>query len=152
MHRSHPGYDRLYENKTGRYSLRKVLVENGAEDVKFTIETAEVIDKADISGTFLQIYADTRVPGNGEYSYRINCSPDFDAGTTTVLAPSGTVTVPLSCTENALTVTVPKNILNGDTLYFKVCDSREEITCTEDFYDHGDVLPMGCADFCVILK
>lgn len=152
MHRSHPGYDRLYENKTGRYSLRKVLVENGAEDVKFTIETAEVIDKADVSGTFLQIYADTGVPGNGEYSYRINCSPDFDAGTTTVLAPSGTVTVPLSCTENALTVTVPKNILNGDTLYFKVCDSREEITCTEDFYDHGDVLPMGCADFCVILK
>ena len=152
MHRSHPGYGCIYENVSGRYSLRKVLVENGTEDVKFTVETAEAIDHNDLSGTFLQILVNTCVTVNGKYNYTVNVRPDFASGTTMVLTPSGAVTVPLACTENTLTVTVPKNLLDGDTLYFKVCDSREEITCAEDFYDHGDVLPMGCADFCVILK
>lgn len=152
MHRNHPGYGCTYENHTGRYSLRKLLVENGTDSVKFTIETAEKINPADTSGTFLQILANLDAPGNGNYAVKINTAPDFAAGTTTVITPAGSVIVPVNYTENTLSVTVPKNLLNGEKLYLKVCDSREEITAVEDFYDHGDVLPMGRADFCVILK
>jgi len=152
MHRNHPGYGCTYENHTGRYSLRKLTVENGAEDVRFTLETVEPIDRNDVSGTFLRILVNTDAAGNGEYAYTINAEPDFAAGTTTVLTPEGSVSVPMEWTEHALTVTVPKQVLNGETLYFKACDSRETIASAEDFYDHGDVLPMGRADFCVMLK
>ena len=43
-------------------------------------------------------------------------------------------------------------IIGADTLYLKACDSRDEIKTVEDFYDHGHVLPIGRADFKVIIK
>ena len=70
----------------------------------------------------------------------------------TVITPDGETAVPMSVTENSIAVTVPKTVIGADTLYLKACDSREAITSAEDFYDHGDVLPMGYADFCLILK
>ncbi len=152
MHRNHPGYGCTYENHTGRYSLRKLIVENGEEYVRFTVETVEKIDMTDTSGTFLRILVNPAVPGNGSYAWKINTDPDFAEGTTTVITSSENIRVPLECTDNTLTVKVPKELLNSDTLYMKVCDSREEIVSVEDFYDHGDVLPMGRADFCVILR
>lgn len=152
MHRNHPGYGCTYENHTGRHSLKKLLVENCTDSVKFTIETAEPIDKTDTEGTFLQIFANPDTPGNGSYAYRINTAPDFTNGTTTVTTPTGTVTVPMTLTDNTLTVTVPKTILNSTKLYLKAADSRTPVTTVEDFYDHGDVIPMGRADFCVIIK
>ena len=152
MHRNHPGYDRTYENHTGRHSLKKLLVENCTDSLRFTIETGELIDTTDTEGTFLQIFVQPDVPGNGSYGYTVNVHPDFAAGTTTVLTPDGSVTVPLTCTDNTLTVTVPKTVLNGERLYMKACDSREAVTSAEDFYDHGDALPLGYADVCVIFE
>ena len=152
MHRNHPGYDRTYENHTGRHSLKKLLVENCTDSLRFTIETGEPIDTADTEGTFLQIFVQPDVPGNRSYGYTVNVHPDFAVGTTTVLTPDGSVTVPLTCTDNTLTVTVPKTVLNGERLYMKACDSREAVTSAEDFYDHGDALPLGYADVCVILE
>ena len=152
MHRNHPGYGCTYENCSGRYSLKSLTVENGADEFRFTLETSETIDRNDTSGTFLQILVNPDAPGNGEYACAINTSPDFAAGMTTTRTPAGEISVPMSCSENVLSVSVPKSVMNGDVLYLKACDSRDPIVSVEDFYDHGDVIPMGRADFCVILK
>ncbi len=152
MHRDHPGYGGTYENRTGRYSIAKLLVENSADFLSFTLETAEPIDKTDISGTFLQIYANPGEPTNGTYDYILNTAPDFAAGTTGVNTPAGTFTVPMTVTEHRLTVTVPKAVLDADELFLKAADSRKVIETVEDFYDRGDVLPMGRANFRIILR
>ncbi len=149
MHREHPGYDGMYENRTGRYSIVKLLVENSEDFLRFTLETAEPIDKTDVSGTFLRIFADTVSPVDGKYAYVLNTAPDFANGTTRMTIPAGEVVVPMIVTEHSLTVTVPKTVLSAGTLHLKAADSREAIVTVEDFYDHGDVIPMGRADFCV---
>jgi hypothetical protein len=152
MDRCHPGYDRTYENRTGRYSIRKLLVENRADSLVFTLETAEKIDTGDTSGTFLTILTNPGIAGNGSYAYRINTRPDFAAGTTAVITPDGEKNVPMAFSDNSITFTVPKEIIGAGTLYLKACDSHEEIKTVEDFYDHGHVLPIGRADFKVIIK
>ena len=152
MPRCAEGYDRTYENRTGRYSIRKLLVENRADSLVFTLETAEKIDSGDTSGTFLTILANPGKAGNGSYAYRINTRPDFAAGTTTVITPDGEKNVPMAFSDNSITFTVPKEIIGTDTLYLKACDSRDEIKTVEDFYDHGHVLPIGRADFKAIIK
>ena len=150
FHRNHPGYGCTYVNETGRHSLRKLTVENGAHTLKFTLETAEPIVWDDTAGTFLEIRVSPDEPGS--YRYTVNGSPDPMAGMTTVITPDGETAVPMSVTENSIAVTVPKTVIGADVLYLKACDSREIICSAEDYYDHGDVLPMGRADFCLILK
>jgi len=59
--------------------------------------------------------------------------------------------------ENRVTVTVPLEILGlgpkaapdreNDEIWFKVADSSEPYRVIDDFYDKGDVLPMGRAGF-----
>ena len=59
--------------------------------------------------------------------------------------------------ENTVTVTVPLTVLGlgpdvnpegkTDEIWFKVADSTESYKVIDDFYDKGDVLPMGRAGF-----
>ena len=48
-------------------------------------------------------------------------------------------------------VRVPLSAVTGPAVDFKAADSREEIRSPEDFYDHGDVLPLGYAWYRVVL-
>ena len=50
-------------------------------------------------------------------------------------------TVPMTVGADLVTYTLPRS--DNPVQWFKVCDSTEEITCAEDFYDKGDTLPAG---------
>ena len=56
------------------------------------------------------------------------------------------------CGEREMTYTLPMSAVTGSYLDFKAADSRERIVSPEDFYDHGDVLPLGYARYRVILR
>ncbi len=147
MHRSHEGYGAVYTNTTGRHSLRELTVTNHADALEFALTAAEPIDPTDTSGAFMQIYV--RVGDAESCTHIINADPDFASGTTTVIASGKTAQIPLNFAGRTLTMTVPKSILPPATLYLKAVDSNAPITSPEDFYDHGDSLPMGRAEFCV---
>ena len=50
-------------------------------------------------------------------------------------------TVPMTVGEDFVTYTLPRS--DAPVQWFKVCDSTEEVTCAEDFYDKGDTIPAG---------
>lgn len=150
MHRDHDGYGCHYENHSGRNAILKLIVKNRSDSVCFTLETFRPIDRSDTEGDFLQLLVSPTPPNDGHYPCRINVSPDFALGVTTIVTDTEKLVVPLEYTDNSVSVSVPKRLL-GTELYLKACDSREPITCVEDFYDHGDVLPLGRAFFHITL-
>ena len=50
-------------------------------------------------------------------------------------------TVPMTVGADFVTYSLPRS--ECPVQWFKVCDSTEEITCPEDFYDKGDTIPAG---------
>lgn len=43
-------------------------------------------------------------------------------------------------------------LARSGSLGFKAADSRDAVVSREDFYDHGDVIPLGYAFYRVIIK
>ena len=97
----------------------------------------------------MKIYVNT-LEGAG-YNYIVNHTPK-DQGSTTIARVteglSGIDTAPAEyCIQkNEMTVSVLLSDLELEdsfTIWFKVADSNEMITSVEDFYDKGDVAPLG---------
>ncbi|MBP1586886.1 MAG: hypothetical protein ILO53_00595 [Clostridia bacterium] len=82
------------------------------------------------------------LPDNSGRSLERLCDDLTDV---TVIGESG-----LSIRDNTVTVTVPEALLGlsgGSEIWFKVCDSAVPYERIDDFYDKGDVLPMGRPGF-----
>ena len=121
FNRNHPGYGTTYINETGRHSIRGITVENEGNAALFTLHTGEKIDLNDGGGTFLTLYV-----------------KDESGNVRTFTPDAGEIG------ENTVVYRVPLMQSSGERyLDFKAADSREAIASDEDFYDHGDVLPLG---------
>ena len=94
----------------------------------FTLRADRPIDPGDTGGTFLRLWAWN---ADGEE------------------IPESAMTRAVGAQE--VEVTVPLAAVTGASVDFKAGDSREEICAPEDFYDHGDVLPLGYARYRVVL-
>ncbi|MBQ4354910.1 MAG: hypothetical protein IJC71_08460 [Clostridia bacterium] len=122
VQRDHDGFGTHYVNRSGRHSIRALTLFNEPDCLRFVIETADAIDPADHAGTFLSVFVS-------------------HGGRQFVLSGNDGVV-----DKNTCTVVLRKadaGIAAGDPVSFKAADSREEIRTSEDFYDHGDVLPLG---------
>ena len=126
FNRDAEGYGTRYVNRTGRYSIRNIRVCREGDAVRFTLTAAEPFDPADTGGTFMRLWVWDE---NGE--------PVPEAAMTREVR------------EREVVYKVP---LSGAWLDFKAADSREPIEAPEDFYDHGDVLPLGYARYRVCFR
>ena len=142
------GYGQTYVNKTQRNAITSVAVSCDGKKLCFKITAKDeiVLNQA---GSWMKIYVNT-LEGAG-YNYIVNHTPK-DQGSTTVARVteglSGIDTAPAEyCIQkNEMTVSVLLSDLELEdsfTIWFKVADSNEMITSVEDFYDKGDVAPLG---------
>ena len=78
---------------------------------------------------------------------------DYDTANGNAFLVSGDEgkTIPAVFTADSICVTIPcDNAAAGESIYIKAADSREPIMSAEDFYDKGDVLPLGYAEIEII--
>lgn len=128
FNRDAEGYGTRYVNRTGRNSIRNIRVCRAEESLIFTLTAAEDFDPADRGGDFM------RLRGWNEDGGEI---------------PEELVRREIG--ERDVTVVIPLSAVTGKWIDFKASDSREPIEKPEDFYDHGDVLPLGYARYRVFL-
>lgn len=127
MNRDAEGYGTRYVNRTGRYSIRGIEVSRDADRVRFVLSADRPFDPADTEGDFMRLWV-------------------WNEDGKEVPASS----MERICGERHVTYTVPMSAVTGPHLDFKAADSREKIVSPEDFYDHGDVLPLGYARYRVV--
>ena len=128
MNRDAEGYGTRYVNRTGRYSIRRIEVSRGTDSVRFVLTADRSFDPDDTEGDFMRLWVWNE---DGE---EVSASA-----------------MERICGGREVTVTLPMSAVTGSYLDFKAADSRERIVSPEDFYDHGDVLPLGYARYRVIL-
>ncbi len=155
FNRNHPGYGTIYVNETGRHSIRALTVTDAGDSLHFTAETADPIGE-DRQGAFLWLFGEA---GGKKFCLRpvsdsaaevCAVTEDEDRALTYVKIGEAAVAI----AGHTLTYHVKKSLLgakSGAVLDMKICDSREAIVSAEDFYDHGDVLPLGRHTYRVIL-
>lgn len=161
MPRDHEGYGCRYENHTGRHAIDSISVSRGAENLSFTLHacTANDLPAGNQDGTFMTLYLRTE---NGE-RFTVG-SYDFENNTAVMTcvgkdAKSSSAEVTANITRAAspdggfaISVIIPEKAFGGaGKIYFKAADSVIKIEKPEDFYDHGDVLPLGYGEFAVRL-
>ena len=156
MPRAHGGQGGLwYENRTQRNTIEKIRVKHDEEYISFCIKCKNDITTYDGTGAWMQLYLNTE--GGVGYQYVLNHTPAED-GTTTV-ARVTSAGESLVCEDIAgvkayyevkgskLRIKVPRAAIGLDhpdfTLWFKAADATETYVAIEDFYDKGDVAPLG---------
>ncbi|MBE6614806.1 MAG: hypothetical protein E7631_05840 [Ruminococcaceae bacterium] len=155
MDRCHPGYDRTYENRTGRNAIAKLTLSHKPDALIVKVETEAPIDTSDRTGAYMRLYLTVGEKETWGYDYVI-CPTDTErcliCAAEDGIKPGAVLAVGnfSFVTESLCHVKIPFDAIGitGDT--FRVCckaaDARCEITKAEDFYDTGDCLPMGRAD------
>ena len=149
----------IYVNRTQRNVIEKVGVKHDADSVSFTVMTKEDVSYALGAGSWMKIYLNTE--GGAGYQYVLNHSTG-KKGATTLAQVTGQgddltavdmtdVAVSYEMKDNQFCIKVPRTAVGLDkdsfTLWFKVADSTETYTAVEDFYDKGDVAPLGRLNF-----
>ena len=111
----------------------------------------------DRSGSWMKIYLNTDATEG--YQFVLNNTPEENGITTLAKISSGLVChdvakVNYTLEENKLTVELPLSALDHHkgAIWFKVADSTEEISSIEDFYDKGDVAPVGRLNYVYKVK
>ena len=155
MDRCHPGYDKVYENRTGRNAIAKLTLSHKPDALIVKVETEAPVDTSDRTGTYMRLYLTVGEKETWGYDYVI-CPTDTErcliCAAEDGIKPGAVLAVGdfSFVTGNLCHVKIPFDAIGitGDT--FRVCckaaDARCEITKAEDFYDTGDCLPMGRAD------
>lgn len=158
MPRAHGGQGGLwYENRTQRNVIERVEVSHDSEQITFTVHTKGPVTRDVGAGAWMPIYINTT--GRIGYDYILNHTPG--AGGQTTLARvigegddlTATDIAPLTYTVegNTLRISVSRAAISLDsalfTVWFKVADSTEAYASVEDFYDKGDVAPLGRLNF-----
>ena len=160
MHRHAEGQGGvIYANFTQRNVMDKIGVKHDAEQISFTIRTKDLVSDPLGAGSWMKIFIN--VDGGQSYQYVLNHHTRKD-GTTTVGRVVGEgddlrcVDVPdlllhYEVRGDVMRINVPRKAIGLDhdnfTLWFKIADSREKYVSIEDFYDKGDVAPLGRLNF-----
>jgi hypothetical protein len=142
------GYGQLYVNKTQRNAITSIAVSCDGQKLHFKITAKDEIDP-DQTGSWMKIYVNTLE--NAGYNYIINHTPSGQGSTTVARVTEGlsgidTATAEYCICRNEMTVSVllsDLELTDSFILWFKVADSNEALTSVEDFYDKGDVAPLG---------
>ncbi len=144
----------MYHNTTQRNIIERIKVKHDDTYISFRVDTKLPIS-TEGDGSWMKIYLNTE--GGTGYRFVLNNTPAAD-GTTTLARMTGTgddltaadvegVVAYYEIKDNKFRIKVPRAALGLDhadfTLWFKVADSRETYTAIEDFYDKGDVAPLG---------
>ncbi len=152
-----------YHNETMRCSIESVSVTHDGNDITFEITADRIPEK---TGAFFNVFIATGTrPG---YDYVANY---YDREVARIIRPlpDGTpfrpcddlsYTVPagkntLDVTGNTVKISFPLSLIgmeNGGEILFKVCDASVQYETVDDFYDKGDVLPMGRPGFILRLE
>ena len=151
FHRDNDGYGTHYTNTTGRNALRSMTVSYDKTTCRVTVTTHAPLSENragsfDCRGSFMQLFLRTQeeqvwnytvIPNEDGTTAEMYCLTDPADFTRRVRA----TTVPMTVTADSVTYELPRSSLSVQ--WFKVCDSTEEVTCAEDFYDKGDTIPAG---------
>jgi hypothetical protein len=139
--------------------MDKIGVMHDKDSITFTIRTKDQITDPLGAGSWMKIFLN--VEGGEGYQYVLNHHTRKD-GTTTLGKVIGegddltTVDIPdmmlrYEVRGDVMKISVPRAVIGLDhdnfTLWFKVADSREKYRRVEDFYDKGDVAPLGRLNF-----
>ena len=160
MHRHAEGQGGvIYANFTSRNVMDKIGVMHDKDNIAFTIRTKDLISDPLGAGSWMKIFLN--VDGGQSYQYVLNHHTRKD-GTTTLGRMVGEGD-DLACVDvqdlviryevrgDVMRISVPRKAVGLDrdnfTLWFKVADSREKYHSIEDFYDKGDVAPLGRLNF-----
>lgn len=150
FNRNAPGYGTTYRNRSGRYPIREIKVENSSDSVKFTLASVRDFDLG-TDGSFMQLYLSVNGTNYRVSSDGISAITDGDGK----FMYSNAARIRCDIHSSSVEYVIPKAVLgmqSGGAIDFKAADSRDEITSAEDFYDHGDVIPLGYAYYRVIIK
>ncbi len=143
----------IYENHTQRNVIEKVVVGHCESNLAFDIYTKTPVSDPLGAGSWMKIYINTT--GGIGYDYVVNHRPGKDGKTTLAhvnekgeaLAATDIATLTYKVEGNVCKIVVPRADLGLEhdnfSLWFKVADSTEEYRSIEDFYDKGDVAPLG---------
>jgi len=149
----------IYDNHTQRNVMDKIGVKHDSEYVSFTIRTKDQLTDPLGAGSWMNIYLNTE--GGTGYQYILNNATRKDGKTTlarvvgegddlTAVDIEG-VNITYEVRGDVIHIKVPRAAIGIDkgafTLWFKVADSRVAYTAIEDFYDKGDVAPLGRLNF-----
>ncbi len=153
--RNAPGYGRVYENRTQRNAIRRIEMWHDSTDVHVRIKAKKPIDPKDREGTWMKLYLNTD-GGRGYGFVANNASASDGIATLAKVKERGErlacedmpgVKIPCRVSGDSLELAIPRAALGiggkAFTLWFKVADSRSAIDNIVDFYDHGDVAPLG---------
>ena len=160
MHRQAEGQGGvIYTNFTSRNVMDKIGVMHDQDSITFTIRTKDQITDPLGAGSWMKIFLN--VKGGEGYQYVLNHAPR-KKGVTTLAKVTGQgddltavdladLPITYEAEGNTLRISVPRKAIGLDhddfTLWFKVADSREKYHRVEDFYDKGDVAPLGRLNF-----
>ena len=160
MHRRAEGQGGvIYTNFTARNVMDRIGVMHDQDSITFTVRTKDQLTDPLGAGSWMKIFLN--VDGGEGYQYVLNHHTRKD-GTTTLGRVIGegddltTVDVPdmllhYEVRGDVMKISVPRAAIGLDhddfTLWFKVADSREKYCKVEDFYDKGDVAPLGRLNF-----
>ncbi len=149
----------MYDNHTQRNAIERVEVAHDTEKITFTVRVKNLVSPPLGAGSWMKIYLNTE--GGEGYQYVLNHTTCRD-GKTTVARVTGRgddltardipdLLIDYHVKNRVFTLTVPRTAVGiADkpfTLWFKVADSTEAYTAVEDFYDKGDVAPLGRLNF-----
>ncbi len=154
FNRNAPGYGVIYTNGSGRNTIREITLANDGDSVKFTLCSGNDFD-SDRSGTFMQLFIKS-----GGHDYHISADGAISElscidGKLVQSVYSGIGKAECTVNKSSVEYVIPKSAIglqDGGALDFKAADSREEIASEEDFYDHGDVIPLGYAYYRAVIK
>ncbi len=147
----------IYDNHTQRNVIEKVVVGHCEDNLAIDIHTKAPITDPLGAGSWMKVYLNTE--GGIGYDFVLNHTPRHGGRTTLArltdkgesLAATDIAEITYEIKDNVLKLIVPRAALGLDhdsfTLWFKVADSTETYTAIEDFYDKGDVAPLGRLNF-----
>jgi hypothetical protein len=149
----------IYTNYSQRNVLDRIGVMHDRDSISFTIRTGNDLTDPCGAGSWMKVYLNTE--GGVGYQYVLNHAPR-KKGVTTLAKVTGQgddltavdladLPITYEAEGNTLRISVPRKAIGLDhddfTLWFKVADSREKYHRVEDFYDKGDVAPLGRLNF-----
>lgn len=160
MHRHAEGQGgMIYTNYTSRNVMDRITVTHDEEEIYFNVRTQKPLTDPLGTGSWMKLFLN--VEGGQGYQYVLNHRTCAN-GVTTLGRITGEGEM-LACEDvpglllkyevegDSLRLSVPRKAIGLDhpdfVLWFKVADSRESFDRIEDFYDKGDVAPLGRLNF-----
>ncbi len=143
--RDNEGYGTRYVNKTGRNAIVRVDVTRKDGKITFTVKAKDAL-KGKGEGDFMVLFIKTEKGtflASDDKLYSL--SDGFER------TPAADIVCKAS--EKAVTYEIPLGTLGAEKdILFKAADSTEKYTSVEDFYDKGDVAPLGRPYFIYRMK